>query len=471
MFLQLVTVLTLLPGLAGESSPFEHQAEAKTKVKRTVASTTLSFEERFVVRKTYISRKKDTLAQIAEKLYSSGKQWKKLIVDNTVVSEYGPNETLGKRKRLIYFAPKIGTSYHIQPRDTLTRISRWKYGTTSCWQNIYNDNKSHVANFNLVQVGRILKLRGSCDGKLNPTQLSAKRVAKHPAKIFARNHSKKNSKRSLSSVASTEPPSLAKVETATPANIRESSTRENALAETAPVTQPTPVTSPIQTVTFEGAREVRPLDTLHSADSGVRRENNFSLGVAFLNYQQTGSLLNSATFTQLGPMAAISGEYSFGSSDWSLMYQGSIVLPYIYSNPSDSYLITVDGDARVSWQTSLSDSASGTWYLQPGLGFSYLTSFGSANYGYSNLYGPELYLGVGHRIGDRRNFGVNLKYTQSLNADVIGNVLACNSFTLAVDYKFSKLGVFLFSTLTGYAVSPDNSLSAATGGLGVNYAF
>lgn len=88
---------------------------------------------------TYIVKKGETLAEIAEMFYGT-RNWKPIYDANRNVIGPNPNAIVPDRQLLI---PDL---YTVQTGDTLARIAKSYYGNPYDWPRIYKANRDLIGN-------------------------------------------------------------------------------------------------------------------------------------------------------------------------------------------------------------------------------------------------------------------------------------------------------------------------------------
>lgn len=104
---------------------------------------------------TYTVQRGETLMLIAFKLYGDYTKWKDLAAMNP---EYGTNLSVGTvlkydRPATEFSWSPQGLPHLIRRGETLGTISSDKYGSTSRWRDIWNNNKPMIKNPNLIFAG------------------------------------------------------------------------------------------------------------------------------------------------------------------------------------------------------------------------------------------------------------------------------------------------------------------------------
>jgi len=64
----------------------------------------------------------------------------------------GGASTTAKAPAVVY------ETYTVQPRDSLSKIAKKKYGNANLWKTIYESNKDRIKDPDLIQVGWELKI-------------------------------------------------------------------------------------------------------------------------------------------------------------------------------------------------------------------------------------------------------------------------------------------------------------------------
>lgn len=103
--------------------------------------------------KTYSVKRGDTLMLIAFKIYGTHEKWREL-------ADLNGTQLLSVGTSLRYRAPASkfswnpsGLPYLIRTGDTLGTISNDKYGTTSKWKDLWNNNRVMIKDPNLIFAG------------------------------------------------------------------------------------------------------------------------------------------------------------------------------------------------------------------------------------------------------------------------------------------------------------------------------
>ena len=107
---------------------------------------------------TYTVQPGDSLFSIAQQAYGDGNQWQRIYDANKQVIGDDPN--LIRPGEVLYIpelVPTPGSNYTVQPGDSLFSIAQQAYGDGNQWQKIYDANKQVIGNDpNLIRPGEVL---------------------------------------------------------------------------------------------------------------------------------------------------------------------------------------------------------------------------------------------------------------------------------------------------------------------------
>ena len=105
----------------------------------------------------YLVQEGDTLMLISFKIYGHHKRWREILgLNRSKIPDYN---NLVAGTKLTFVPPENppiipeGTPYLILDGDTLSKISKKVYGTLHRWRDIYENNRSHIDNPNLIFSG------------------------------------------------------------------------------------------------------------------------------------------------------------------------------------------------------------------------------------------------------------------------------------------------------------------------------
>ena len=109
---------------------------------------------------TYTIQPGDSLFSIAQQAYGNGNQWQRIYDANKQVIGDDPN--LIRPGEVLYIPeliPTPGSNYTVQPGDSLFSIAQRAYGDGNQWHKIYDANKQVIGNDpNLIRPGEILHI-------------------------------------------------------------------------------------------------------------------------------------------------------------------------------------------------------------------------------------------------------------------------------------------------------------------------
>ena len=107
---------------------------------------------------TYTVQPGDSLFSIAQQAYGDGNQWQKIYDANKQVIGDDPNAIqAGELLYIPVLVPTPGSNYTVQSGDTLFSIAQQAYGDGNQWQKIYDANKQVIGNDpNQIHPGMVL---------------------------------------------------------------------------------------------------------------------------------------------------------------------------------------------------------------------------------------------------------------------------------------------------------------------------
>ena len=119
---------------------------------------------------TYTVQPGDTLSSIAQRAYNDSSQAAYMVIYNANKQVIGSNPNLIRAGQVLYIPSvtagpavqiKPGTTYTVQPGDTLSSIALRAYGNAAehYWHKIYKENKDVIGDDpNLIRPGEVLDI-------------------------------------------------------------------------------------------------------------------------------------------------------------------------------------------------------------------------------------------------------------------------------------------------------------------------